>query len=45
MDNLQLYVLKFPHSFSLKEHQHYFPGDVVLSLFSDTIKELQFKLV
>ncbi len=49
MDNLQQYMLKFPYSFSIKEHLHYFPEDVRLpllynnSLFQELEAELDHK--
>lgn len=36
MNNLQLYMLKFPSSFSIKEHSHYFHNET-FQIFNNTL--------
>ena len=38
MNNLQLYMLKFPSSFSIKEHSHYSKDtSITMDLFNNTL--------
>ena len=36
MNNVQLYMLKFPSSFSIKEHSHYFHNET-FQIFNNTL--------